>query len=319
MVLDDPFTFAPNLLEAIERQPLMVSPTTPLVDAIQLISQAHNYTCSLEQDLPPSDSLVGQRRASCVLVMQDQALLGILTERDIVRLTANVVNFAEATVAEVMAHPVITLPQTSLQDIFAVLFFFRRYRIRHLPIVDEQDCLVGVISHESIRHILRPANLLRLRRVSDVMTRDVIHAPLTATVLHLAQLMAKHRVSCVVIIQEDSDGNTKPVGIVTERDIVQFQAFQINLGQTQAATVMSTPLFLLSPGDSLWTAHQEMQKRRVGRLVVSWNWGLGLGIVTQTSLLRVFDPVEMYGVIENLQETIRKLEAERSPSHPEPE
>jgi hypothetical protein len=59
-----------------------------------------------------------------------------------------------------------------------------------------------------------------------------------------------------------------------------------------------------------------MQKRRVGRLVVSWNWGRGLGIVTQTSLLRVFDPMEMYGVIENLQQTIQQLESERSPSPP---
>ena len=169
-----------------------------------------------------------------------------------------------------------------------------------MPIVDDQGHLVGVISHESIRQILRPANLLRFRRVSDVMTTQVVHAPLTTTVLQLAQLMAEHRVSCVVITQRNSEDNDCPVGIVTERDIVQFQAVQIDLRKTQAQTVMSTPLFLLSPEDSLWTAHQEMQKRRVGRLVVSWNWGQGLGIVTQTSLLRVFDPMEMYGVIENL-------------------
>ena len=68
---------------------------------------------------------------------------------------------------------------------------------------------------------------------------------------------------------------------------------------------MSTPLFLASPEDSLWTAHQEMQRRRVQRLVVSWNWGLGLGIVTQTSLLQVFDPIEMYGVIETLQDSLK--------------
>jgi signal-transduction protein with cAMP-binding, CBS, and nucleotidyltransferase domain len=74
---------------------------------------------------------------------------------------------------------------------------------------------------------------------------------------------------------------------------------------------MSTPLFLLNPEDSLWVAHQEMQKRRVGRLVVSWNWGQGLGLVTQSSLLKVFDPIEMYGVIENLQQTIQQLELER--------
>jgi hypothetical protein len=103
------------------------------------------------------------------------------------------------------------------------------------------------------------------------------------------------------------------VGIVTERDIVQFQALQLDFKKTQAHSVMSSPLFLLSPEDSLWTAHQEMQKRRVGRLVVSWNWGMELGLVTQTSLLRIFDPMEMYGVIENLQRTLQQLEQERSP------
>ncbi len=313
MPLDTPLSWAPDLEEAIERQPLTVLPTTPLVEAIALISQSHSRLCALTDDLsflsPPS------RSASCVLVMQGQELLGILTERDVVRLTAQAINLAETTVADVMVHPLITLPQQSVQDIFAALFLFRRYRIRHLPIVDDQGHLVGVISHESIRKILRPANLLRFRRVSDVMTTQVVQAPLTATVLQLAQLMAAHRVSCVVITQRNSEDNDHPVGIVTERDIVQFQAAQIALHKTQSQTVMSTPLFLLSPEDSLWTAHQEMQKRRVGRLVVSWNWGQGLGIVTQTSLLRVFDPMEMYGVIENLQQTIQQLKAERSLSN----
>jgi predicted transcriptional regulator len=173
--------------------------------------------------------------------------------------------------------------------------------------------VVGVVSHESIRQTLRPDNLLRLRRVSDVMKTQVVIAPMAASVFALAQLMAEQQVSCVVITQPDEEDIERPVGIVTERDIVQFQAFQVNLRHTLAHTVMSTPLFLLRPEDSLWTAHQEMQKRRVGRLVVSWNWGQGLGIVTQTNLLRIFDPMEMYSVIENLQQTIQQIKTNQSP------
>jgi CBS domain-containing protein len=204
------------------------------------------------------------------------------------------------------------LPHESVQDLFAALFLFRRYRIRHLPVIDEQERLVGIISHESIRQVLRPANLLRFRRVVDVMSQQVVQAPVTTSILELAQLMAAHRVSCIVITQLNEAEVLQPVGIVTERDIVQFQALQLDFGKTQAHSVMSSPLFLLSPEDSLWTAHQEMQKRRVGRLVVSWNWGMELGIVTQTSLLRIFDPMEMYGVIENLQRTLQQLEQNQS-------
>jgi len=86
----------------------------------------------------------------------------------------------------------------------------------------------------------------------------------------------------------------------------------LNLSEIQAKTVMSTPLSLLSPDDSLWFAHQEMQKRRVRRLVVSWDWGAKLAIVTQTSLLRIFDPLEMYGVMETLQLTVAQLETEKA-------
>jgi CBS domain-containing protein len=207
---------------------------------------------------------------------------------------------------------VITLPEAQFQDVFAALFLFRRYRIRHLVIVDEHNQLIGIVSSESIRRVLQPANLLKLRRVSEVMTTPVIHAPMTASVLSLARLMAQQRVSCIVITQANAQGGFQPVGIVTERDIVQFQTLQLNLANTLAQAVMSTPLFLLSPSDSLCKAHHEMQQRRVRRLVVSWNEGRELGIVTQTSLLRVFDPVEMYEVIAVLQQTVKQLEVEKS-------
>ncbi|NEP23801.1 CBS domain-containing protein [Moorena sp. SIO3I6] len=309
MQLNDRLICAPTLEEAIDHQPLIVAPDTLLIDIIALMSKERGKSCSLPNFDSPSDQLsIREPRSSCVLIMHSDQLLGIFTERDIVRLTANGINFEEVTVAEVMAQPVITFPQTACRDIFAALFIFRRYRIRHLPIVDDHGQLVGVVSPERIRQVLRPANLLKLRRVSEVMTPQVVNALPTVSVLSLARLMNKHRVSCVVITSDHGEDSCMPVGIVTERDIVQFQSLKLNLSKVQAQDVMSTPLFLLSPEDSLWTAHQEMQKRRVRRLVVSWNWGQGIGIVTQTTLLRVFDPMEMYGIVETLQQTVEQLD-----------
>ena len=304
----------PNLEAAIAREPLIIQPHVSLVKAIALMSQARGSACLISSSDRSDEILANyQPRSSCALVMNGSRLVGILTERDIVRLAAAELEFERVTVAEVMTQPVVTLPKNNLQDIFAALFLFRRYQIRHLPIVDENDNLIGVISPETIRQAMRPANLLKMRRVADVMSKKIIHAPLTTSVLVLAQLMAKYRVSCVVITQEDRDERILiPVGIITERDIIQFQSLQIKIDKITAAEVMSTPLFLLSPEDSLLAANQEMQRRRVRRLVVSWNWGQGLGIVTQTSLLRIFDPLEMYGVIETLQDTIQQLEAEKA-------
>lgn len=313
---DNPLRWFPDLTAAIERNPITVAPDTPLIQVISLISQAHDR-CALG-----TRSLLGsedqdwsghERLAGCVLVMEGSELRGILTERDVVRLTAAAIDCRTVTVATVMTSPVVTLAEEAIQDVFAALFLLRRYRIRHLPVLNADGAVTGVISHASLRRVLKPTNLLRFRRVADVMSTQVVQASLTTPVLTLARLMANHQVSCVVITQLDDEGYGRPVGIMTERDIVQFQSLQIDLVNTLAYDLMSTPLFLLSPEDSLWMAQQEMQRRHVGRLVVSWDWGRGMGIVTQTSLLRVFDPMEMYSVIENLQQTIQELQGQSSP------
>ncbi|MEO0648094.1 MAG: CBS domain-containing protein, partial [Cyanobacteria bacterium J06650_10] len=303
MADSSPLTVTPSTTSAINRQVLKVSPNAACSDVIQQMTGGSQ----------------GTRNSCAFIVDETETVIGIITERDIVSITAaqtDAKSFSKTPISAVMTTPVKTLEIEAFQDIFAVLFLFRRYRIRHLPIVDAQDRLIGVVTPASIRRVLKPANLLKMRRVADVMTTDVIQAPADVPVVFLAQLMAQHRVSCIVIVDTtviEEDGEpaiSPPVGIVTERDIVQFQALNLNLHKTTAATVMSTPLFLLDPQDSLWAAHQAMQTRKVRRLVVSWNWGRDIGIVTQTSLLRVFDPIEMCSIIDSLQQTANQLAAE---------
>jgi signal-transduction protein with cAMP-binding, CBS, and nucleotidyltransferase domain len=300
----------PPLAEAIDRHPLIVAPDARLSDVAALMHDTANLAySSAQQSISKKsiDSLWGAR-SSCVLVMQDQQLLGIFTERDLVQLTALSVSMQSTCIADVMHYPVLSMTESALHNVFAALFLFRRHQIRHLAIVNEPNQLVGIVSLDSIRHILRPTNLLKIRRVAEVMTRQVISASPTTPVLQLTELMANHHISCVVIVEAfNAESDCHPVGIVTERDIVHFQALGMDMQNTQAQAVMSTPLFVLSPEDSLWTAHQEMEQRQVRRLVVSWNWGKNLGIITQTSLLRVFDPIEMHDVIETLQRTIQQL------------
>jgi len=309
------FFAAPDLDATIDRQPLIISPGITLQQAIALMSQAKGSNCQLgksqleKQD--PNQNQLDVRSVSCALVIEDQEIKGILTERDIVKLTAAGLDFQDVSVEDVMTTSVVTLQEENFQDIFAALFLFRRYRIRHLPLLDSQNKLLGVISPGTIRNAMRPANLLKLRRVADVMSKDLVSADLNESVLDLARLMAEKKVSCVVITETDHDeAIIFPRGIVTERDIMQFKSLRLDLARTKAQEVMSSPLFLLSPGDSLLIAHQEMEQKRVRRLVVSWNWGRGLGIITQTSLLKIFDPIEMHNVIESLQNTVNQLEQE---------
>ncbi len=323
--------YLPALENVIDRCPLMVNPQTPLVEVIILMSQMRS-TCLVTSFHPSSEvSMMGEARASCVLVVEGLKILGIFTEKDLVRLIASgkVGNqqsnrMAEICISEVMTTQVVVLTQSPDQDIFTALLLLRQHRIRHLPIVDQKGLLIGVVTPESIRHaLLQPANLLQGRSVEEVMNSRVITAPTNASVLSIAKMIAEHGVSCVVIIQpqaaeDERSVNTEnrigklsiPVGMITERDIVQFQALEVDLSQLQAEMVMSSPLFCLCPTDTLWDAHQQMQERYVRRLVVCSPTGELIGIVTQTSLLRVLDPMEMSGVIEVLQQAVEKRTSE---------
>lgn len=336
MIKNDSSKYLPTLDQVIDLSPLTVAPHTPLAEVITLMGQRRE-SCPLEPEAsstamyrqlteitnPLRSSELRDVRGSCVFAIEKSGseptnhsqLKGIFTERDLVDLIASGKNLKGVTIAEVMRQPVATLTKSEAKDIFSALILLRQHKIHHLPILDNTGQLLGVITPESIRQaMLQPANILKMRSVKEVMTSQVIQAPTTASVISLAELMAKHRVSCVVITQKiPLPMNWQfpiPVGIVTERDIVEFQALDIDLSQTIAQTVMSTPLFSLKQEDSLWVAHQEMQQRLVRRLVVTSEEGELLGIVTQTSLLGVLDPMEMSGVIDVLHACVEERTSE---------
>jgi CBS domain-containing protein len=300
-----------ELDQAINKHPLIMPSDTPLMEAIAAMSQ---------------------HRSTCTLIVEQQKVVGILTERDVVRITASQMSLTGVVVSEVMTEELISLPLAEVHDIFSLLAQLRCAQIRHLPILDEHGGVLGIVTPESLRTILKPTDLLQLRRVAEMMTAEVMTAPSTASVFQVAQQMATHRKSCVVICQplaesnvgslnvEDSevglnvkDANPNnlqpvtqliPVGIITERDIVKFTSQGLNFVQTSAEAVMSCPLRPIHPNDTLWQANQLMQQQGIRRLVVVDDGGYLAGIITQSSILQALDPVELYSTIELLQQTL---------------
>ncbi|CAD5963052.1 CBS domain-containing protein [Planktothrix agardhii] len=321
--------YSSALEQAIDRNPFIVTPETCLADVIKILGQSQNH-CLLNS----GSFLIEESRASCVLVInqdseeitpvlpdeqpQMASVVGIITERDIVQLMATEIldpvikkNLNKVRVAEIMSPISVSLTESDDQDIFTALSLFRQHQISHLPVLDIRGQLVGVITPERIRQVLQPANILRLRRVGDEMITQVITAPVTTSVLSLAQMMTAHQASYVVIFQAGTQKKLTPIGLVTEQDIVEAQFLELDLTATYATTVMRNLSFSLKINDSLWMAHQEMQKQQVQRLIVCGDEGELLGIITQVSLLRMLDPTEMYRVVKQLQQSVHQLQTEK--------
>jgi PAS domain S-box-containing protein len=303
-------------LEAIiDPYPLTVTPDTPLIQVVDLM---HLQRAEASEVLTATG--VPEARGSCVLVREGTKAIGLFTERDLVRLAVKGVNLEAVTIGEVMTREPITLKQSAYRDIFSVLNQLQEHRIRHLPIVNDAEELIGLTSATLVCQRLRQIELLKLRRVGEVMNRETIQAPPTASLLEVAQLMVDHGVSCVVIAEPlaGSPSLMRPLGIVTERDIVQFQRLKLvqeglELAATSAQAAIAAPLHTINADANLFEAHRTLQNKMIRRLVITGDRGELLGIVTQTTILRLLEPAELTQILELLQSQ------ENSPRSPKPQ
>lgn len=350
-----------SLESVIDRRPLTISADTPLMDAIAMMGKAKSSCVLPSLKIPPEAVLMSEARASSVFVVEESQLIGVFTYTDAIRVIASGINLAEVKIASVMTQPSIALTESDSENIFTALSILRQHQIHHLPVIDAQRQVVGVITLESIRQALPLDELIKSQPLTEAMIAPVIQAPATASALSLAQLMAEHQVNCVVLTEESSESSSiensklqpdplskakvqhsklpkhrytnetqnvrptptlttllKPVGIVTERDIIDLQALSLDLSQIQALRVMNASMLSLSPLDSVLVALWEMQQHQVQRVVVSDNGRDLLGIVTQTSFLQTLDLIQISTAVERLQESIKQFEAESSlPPHNE--
>ena len=99
--------------------------------------------------------------------------------------------------------------------------------VRHLPVVDEEGTLVGMLSDRDVRGLAFPEVLgaeyvgrvqtALEARVSSVMSSDVISVDLEADALEIVDLMLDQKIGAVPVV--DADGTL--VGIVSYMDILR--------------------------------------------------------------------------------------------------
>ncbi|UCD37005.1 MAG: CBS domain-containing protein [Fidelibacterota bacterium] len=124
--LDDP-------ISSLDLQPLcVVEPTTTMQEAIQLLDK---------------------NNVGCLLVKEGESLVGIFTERDLIRrVVGKGYNHAETTVGEHMTPD----PDTLMMDDPIAFALNRMYEhgYRHVPIIDEAKNPVGFVSiRDLVNHL----------------------------------------------------------------------------------------------------------------------------------------------------------------------
>ncbi|MBW2721185.1 MAG: CBS domain-containing protein [Deltaproteobacteria bacterium] len=108
--------------------------------------------------------------------------------------------------------PVAISPEASIQEAIELM---KTHSIRHLPVVDGQERLVGWVSDTELRGVFM-ASMIEELTVGDVMIADPITVSSTDVLEQAALLISKHKIGGMPVLE---DG--KLVGIITVVDILE--------------------------------------------------------------------------------------------------
>jgi CBS domain-containing protein len=162
-------------------------------------------------------------------------------------------------------------------------------------------------STESIAKVAETMAEIGLRSkmlVKDVMSSPVITIEENAPVNRAAELMDKDDLGCIIVTNKQG----KPLGIITERDlVVRVLAKNVKPDSLKANEVMTAPLITIEPDATISDVARRMNRLNIRRLGVLYK-GQITGLISSKDVLGV-----MPELIETIQERARIENESRAP------
>jgi len=129
--------------------------------------------------------------------------------------------------------------------------------------------------------------------VRDIMVRNVKTVRTDDTVLGAVSKMNKFRIGSVIVTN-----NGRPVGIITERNILQrIVEPGLDPAMVRAKDIMSSPLVTIDANAAVEEAAQIMARKRIKKLPIV-EGGKVIGIVSTSDIVRS-SPTQL-GILEEL-------------------
>ena len=154
-----------------------------------------------------------------------------------------------------------------------------------------------------------------MEAVKSIMTRKVIHFDENSTVYEIARELGKYDIGCAIITR-----NKKPIGIITERDVVKrVVAKDLDPRKVKAKEVMTSPVDSLHENTNIYYASRVMQEKKYQRYPVVKGIKHGtyhrypvvkrgkiIGVITQSDIIDFLTEQRKKFVLKQLRKKDRK-------------
>jgi len=223
-------------------------------------------------------AMMRQHNISFLIIAENRKPVGVLSERDIVRLACKHTDPAQLCIRDVMTSPVITVAETI--NVFQAYDTLSTKKIRHIVVVDASGLITGLATLSNILGGLSIEYFVELKQVTNIMSQNICTLAPDDSVQRALQLMTEKRISCVII-----STNQKPVGIITERDITRLYGSGL-ANDALVESMMSQPVRSIDAATFIPQANAIMREEKLRHLVIVDADGKLSGLISQSDVAR---------------------------------
>ncbi|AKT35600.1 putative signal-transduction protein containing cAMP-binding and CBS domain [Pyrobaculum sp. WP30] len=248
-------------IASLVKPPQIAPPSAPIRDVVKRMASNEGYVIVSDDGRKP---------------------VGVVSERDVVRAVASGVSL-DAPVSSIMVTRVLTVPDkaplTTVQRVMA------ENGLRHIVVVRD-GAIAGYVSARDIfGERLLVEDVETRRKLSAKAVKEVMKSPPVtlypqAALADAARTMAEKNIGFVVL----TDGD-KPVGVVSERDVVKALVSGMPLN-TPLEKIATKRVITIEPEKSVVEAADLMAENKIRHLVIAER-GKVVGVISLRDLVRL--------------------------------
>lgn len=214
-----------------------------------------------------------------VVILKNGRPAGIMTERDIAKMLYNNVDLDEG-LDSLLSKKLISTRDT--RSVVHGLNLMTEHNIRRLIVTDDNNNFLGVVTQQNMLQYIENDYYRAALKVKHILDRlnNIICVSPDETLRNALAILVEKTISAVPIVSKG-----RAIGIITEKDILNFAANDLSL-ESRVSEHMSSPVICTTSETPLVEIANQMNENNIKRVVVNDKRGLATNIVTIRDIFR---------------------------------
>jgi signal transduction histidine kinase/CBS domain-containing protein len=243
------------------------------------IKTTKTITIDYRNSLKEALGIINYNQSGCVVILNDNKAVGIITESDIIKALERKTSLKEQAFSIATTNLIETDENRSVEFAFEIL---NQYNIKRLLLKDEDGLYKGIVLQEDLIRYLESDFYKVDLKIHNLIDKEkhLFCVDETITLQNTIQVMQQNKIGSVIITQKNNH-----IAIITEKDIIKAVYTDVNMNH-EVSRYMTTPLITISCNADVHDAIRIMQLKNIRRIVVTNHDEKVISILTNRDILQ---------------------------------